>query len=268
MGEKLRFSIIESFREWVPEDDIIAAPTPEIKAQGKKMLICGYCVLVEHPTLGRILFDTGVHNDWENTWNDTMKDLYNIVSFNDLRGELAKANLTAEDIDIVVVSHLHYDHAGNISMFQNTKAGKQIIISEAEAREAFVVTNLDDSGYYNAYWKPEFQNLEGIGYRLLTEDTKLADDVVLFIQRGHTPGVVGMMLHAESGTYIFTSDGIYSSRNYGPPIHLPGLCYDPVGYVESLKKVAAFKEQYNAQIIFSHDVEDIDAWKKIPYFYE
>lgn len=267
MSDKLRFSIIESFREWVPEDDIIAAPTPEIKAQGKKMLIEGFCVLVDHPTLGKILYDTGVINNWEDTWNDTMKDLYNIVSFNNLEKELAKVGLTAADIDIVVVSHLHYDHAGNISMFQNTKAGKQIIISEAEAREAFVVTNLDDTGYHNAYWKPEFQNLEGIGYRLLTEDTKLADDVELFIQRGHTPGVVGMMLHAESGTYIFTSDGIYSSRNFGPPLHLPGLCYDPVGYVESVKKVAGFKEKYNATIVFSHDVEDIDKWNKIPYFY-
>ena len=131
-----------------------------------------------------------------------------------------------------------------------------------------MVTNLDDSGYYNAYWKPEFQNLEGIGYRLLKEDTKLADDVELFIQRGHTPGVVGMMLHAKSGTYIFTSDGIYSSRNFGPPLHLPGLCYDPVGYAKSVEKVADLKKKYNATIIFSHDVEDIDEWNKIPYFYE
>ncbi len=265
--EHLRFTMIESFQEYVPEDDIIKSATPEIKLENRRMLITGYCILVQHPTLGNVLYDCGVADDWETTWNDTMKELYSIVTFNSFAEKLRELGLTPDDIDILIISHLHYDHAGNIKQFQNTKAGKSIIVSEADATEAFVKVNLDDTGYSGAYWKPEFLNLPGIGYRLLKEDTRLADDVELFIQRGHTPGVLGMVLYAESGTYIFTSDGIYSSRNYGPPVTLPGLCFDPDSYSDSVEKVRALQKQYGATVVFSHDVADIDAWRKSPFFY-
>lgn len=266
--ENLRFAMIESFQEYVPEDDIIESATPEIKAKNRRMLITGYCILVQHPTLGNVLYDTGVADDWEETWNDTMKELYVITKFNKFAGKLGEMGLTPADIDVLIISHLHYDHAGNIKQFQNTKAGRSIIVSEADATEAFVKVNLDDTGYSGAYWKPEFLNLKGIGYKLLKEDTKLADDLELFIQRGHTPGVIGMVVHAKSGTCIFTSDGIYSSRNYGPPVTLPGLCFDPVAYGPSVEKVRALQKKYNAKVVFSHDVADLEQWRKSPYFYE
>jgi glyoxylase-like metal-dependent hydrolase (beta-lactamase superfamily II) len=266
---KTRFTIIEAGLWTVPRNEIIKAESPEIYAENRKLLISGFCVLVEHPTLGRILFDNGNADEWQDTWNDNMKKIYSFERHDKLIDKLAELGLKPSDIDILVLSHLHYDHAGNTRLFQNTKAGAQIILSKGEAREAFVNVNLDPSGYAGAYLKSEFLNLEGVGYKLIDEDTKLADDVELFIQVGHTPGVIGMVVHTEgSGSFIFTSDAIYSSNNFGPPIVFPGLCTDPENYAANIERVREMSKKHNATIVFSHDVEDFKKFKKSPEFYE
>jgi glyoxylase-like metal-dependent hydrolase (beta-lactamase superfamily II) len=269
MVMKTRFAIIEAGLWYVPRNEIIKAESPEVYAENRRHLISGMVILVEHPKLGKILFDTGNADEWQDTWHDNMKKIYSFERHDKLSDKLNELGVKPADIDILIQSHMHYDHAGNVALFQNTKAGKQIIITEAEAKEAFVNVNLDDTGYSGAYWKPEFLNLEGIGYKLIKEDTKLADDVELIVQVGHTPGVIGLIVHTEnSGTFIFTSDAIYSSNNFGPPIVYPGLCTDPENYAANIERVRELQKKYNATVVFSHDVEDFKKFKKSPHFYD
>lgn len=47
-----------------------------------------------------------------------------------------------DDIDYVIVSHLHFGHAGNLWMFRGTKAG--VIVQEEESRHAFLCANQYD----------------------------------------------------------------------------------------------------------------------------
>ena len=266
---KTRFTIIETGLWYVPRNEIIKAETPEIYAENRRHLIPGFAVLVDHPSLGKVLYDTGNADDWQTTWNEKMKEIYTFEQSHKLEEKLGELGLKPSDIDIIVQSHLHYDHAGNINLFKGTKAGKQIILSEAEAKEAFVSVNLDDTGYSGAYWKREFLNIPGIGYKLINEDTKLADDLELFIQVGHTPGVIGMIVHtANSGCFIFTSDAIYSSTNFGPPVVYPGLCTDPENYTKNIEHIRGMQKKFNARVVFSHDVEDFKTWKKSPYYYD
>lgn len=49
---------------------------------------------------------------------------------------------------------------------------------------------------------------------------------------------------------------------------LPGLCVDPESYKANIARLAEMKEEYNAQMVFGHDVEDLAKWKQSPYFYE
>lgn len=263
-----RFTILSTGLWDVPRNEIIAAETPEIYAENRRHTIPGFSILVEDPQLGHVLYDTGIAADWNDTWPEQFRKDYSFHKLEGLTAKLREVGLTVDDINLLILSHLHYDHAGNIKLFKNTKAGANILISEAEAREAFVKANLSPDGVSGAYFRPEF-TMDGIAYRLLDQDTDLSDSIHLFIQRGHTPGVIGMIVKTEhNGNFIFPSDAIYSAYNFGPPVALPGLCVDPESYKENIQRVANLKEQYHAQLVFGHDVEDFRRWKQSPAFYD
>lgn len=265
---KPSFSMIDQCTWEVPRNEIIMPESKQEQMEEKRMEIPVYCVYIEHPKLGKILYDTGVSAHWQETWNPTMKSLYRIRYLNRLEDKLSELGTSPEDIDLLIISHLHYDHAGNIRLFCNTKAGRKILLSDPEAREAFVRVNLDDTGYSGVYLKEEFCNLPGIGYELLSEDIHLAEGLDLFIQRGHTPGVIGMRIETEeNGTFLFCSDACYSPYNFGPPTRLPGLVMDPEGYKENMEKIREMQKRYGAKMVFAHDCKDFQKWKKSPYMY-
>lgn len=261
----VKFSIIDQCLWEVPRNEIIMPESEEIRARNLRIKIPAYCVYIEHPVIGKILFDTGVSEDWENTWNPTIKSLYKIIYLNSLRNKLKELGTSPEEIDLLILSHMHYDHAGNVRLFSNTKAGKSILVSQAEAGTAFAKT---DSGYDGPYQKEEFRNLPGIDYRLIKEDFDLAEDIHLFVQNGHTPGVIGLCLETKNnGTFLFCSDACYSPLNFGPPAVLPGLVTDQEAYLKNIERLREMQKQYQAQIVFAHDCADYAKWNKSPYLY-
>lgn len=81
----------------VEENDLISVTNKE---ESKVISIPTWALLIEHQN-GKILFDTG-RKDHEL-----------------LKKELLKCNVVPEQIDTVVLSHLHFDHAGNIDLFKH-----------------------------------------------------------------------------------------------------------------------------------------------------
>lgn len=263
-----RFYILDMGIWDVPRNEMIAPETEEIRAKNLRYTISGFAVLIKDQQIGNVLFDTGSDFCWQENWPEQFKNDYFFHRLESLTERLGLAGLTINDIDLLICSHLHYDHSGNIKLFKGTKAGQQILISEAEAHEAFVKVACSPDGVSGAYFRNEII-MDGIGYQTISEDKWLSDDIGLFIQKGHTPGVIGLIIKTEkSGNYIFTSDGIYSPLNYGPPVVLPGLCVDPDSYRHNIERVRQMQEDFNAQIFFSHDVAEFEKMKKVPEVYE
>ena len=97
-----------------------------------------HCVLVETDE-GKVLWDTSCPRDWETRWAPTgLQDFfpYDKVSEDEyLDSRLKQIGVAPGDIDFVVLSHLHFDHAGNVSMFKDTKA--KLVVSDVEKEFAF-----------------------------------------------------------------------------------------------------------------------------------
>lgn len=258
-----RFAILSTGVWDVNRNSIITPESAEVAAENRRHTIPGFFVLVQDEKVGNILFDTGIAPDWDTTWPEPFR-----TEFSDFRvletmdEQLKNMGLSVDDIDQIVLSHLHYDHCGNVKLFAHKKGGQKIITSTAEAHEAFVLSACSPDGVSGAYYRPEFI-MDGIGYELIDEDIDLSDKVHLFLQPGHTPCVVGMIVEtAQSGNYIFPSDACYSAHNFGPPCVLPGLCVDAEGFKKSVEHLRELKEEYNAvAVAFSHDVEDFKQWK-------
>lgn len=251
--------------------------TPEEKIINEKNQIVWplncYAVLIQHPTLGNILYDTGIDADWQYRWPKNLASDYPVHQSWDLKEKLREVGLYPDDIDLLIISHLHFDHAGNLHMFRGTKAGQGILIQEAEARHAFMRANIFDPAKIeyrgDGYVRHEFNGLDGISFKLVDGDVKLADDLELLLLPGHTPGTMGLVVRTEeSGTCIFPSDAIYNATNFGSPAVLPGMCARPEEYGSSIEKCREIAEKEHVTVFFSHDVNTFKTYKKSPEWYE
>jgi N-acyl homoserine lactone hydrolase len=227
--------------------------------------------LIHHPTEGWILYDTTSHPDWMHRWPEySQKFAPPILPADEtLEARLTQMGLKPSDIDWVIQSHLHQDHAGGIELFAGTKAGSRIVVHRAELERALfnVFSGQEDA---KAYVRADIAGIPGIKYHVVDEEEEFAPGIEMIHLPGHTPGVIGLVLHFKnSGTIILPSDAIYMARNFGPPPVLPGIFDDSTALLASVRKVARLKKKYNARLFYPHDwIQYTTEMKLAPEFYD
>lgn len=219
-------------------------------------------VLIDHPDLGYILYDTGNDDAWEATYSDDMKATYPITKLVGIKDALAKEGLSVDDISLLVLSHLHFDHAGGLKHFQGTRAGQRVMASEVELHDALYKAYTAPGGISGAYIRTLYC-LPGIGYEPVADgETELADDFVLFVQHCHTAGLVGMRLKLESGWVIFCSDTVYTREAYDRELPPGGAINETDDeFFDNLKLLKAMERDCQAEVFFGHDIDQATDWQ-------
>ncbi|HHV75635.1 MAG TPA: N-acyl homoserine lactonase family protein [Thermoanaerobacterium sp.] len=226
-----------------------------------------YCVLIDHPG-GKILFDTGCPPEAMNGyWPKGLCEAfpYTFTEEQRMENQLKRIGLTPQDIDTVVLSHMHLDHAGNLRLFQNA----QVYVHRKDFELGLLMTHRNpDPNSHGAYIKADLE--VPAQFNLVDEDFELVPGVEVVTLPGHTPGVLGLVIHLQkSGTLIFPMDAVYERRNYGPPARLSGIVYDSISFIQSIEKVRKLARKYNGRVMFSHDMEFfVNEMKKAPEYYE
>ncbi|WP_152985592.1 AhlS family quorum-quenching N-acyl homoserine lactonase [Brevibacillus choshinensis] len=233
-----------------------------------------YAVLIDHPD-GKILFDTGCNPEGmgeKGRWPKGVQQLFPLAMSEEcyLINRLAQLRVRPEDIKYVVASHLHLDHAGCLEMFTNAT----IIVHENELSNTMktYAINKDMGAYVWADIDAWVKN--GLNWKTIRpkdEEVQLVDGVkILNFGAGHAWGMLG--LHVElpgSGGIILASDAVYSAENYGPPIKIPGIIYDSVGFTSTVERIKAYAERTNSQVWFGHDNDQFAKFiKSTEGFYE
>ncbi len=225
-----------------------------------------YAVLIHHPD-GVILFDTGCHPEAMNgRWPDSLAGLfpYTFKEEHRLENQLRLAGFSPSDVGIVVQSHLHMDHAGNLNLF--THADVYVHKAEFEHGQGLVHQN-PNPATHGGYIKADLE--VPCRFQLVDKDFELVPGVEVITLPGHTPGVLGLILHLKKdGTLIFPMDALYQRANYGPPARMPGIVYDSVRFFASVEKVRTLAGKHNARVMFSHDMAFFETMKMAPEFYE
>lgn len=228
-------------------------------------------VLINHSDVGWILYDTTSHPDnLKGYWPERLQKLcpHYLAPEDTLAAKLKILSLTPADIDILILSHLHMDHAGNLFLFRDSKAGHNVYVHEKELREALFLTHVGLEKNVGGYVRDDFV-MSGIAYNPVEENFQLAEGIDIITLEGDALGILGMIVHLEnSGVFIFTSDGIKTKENYGPPPRLPGAIYDSLGFFRSVAKIKRLEQQYHAKIVFGHDGEHLKQFKLSPEFYD
>ncbi|WHH58180.1 N-acyl homoserine lactonase family protein [Petroclostridium sp. X23] len=229
-----------------------------------------FSVLIKHPEQGYILYDTGsCPGDEKDRRPKELQKLFPYYAKREefLDARLAELGLKPDDISTIVLSHMHWDHSGGLGFFSNTKAGRNILVSRKDYEYGITETHCSTVPFAGGgYFKGNFE-FEGLAFNFIDEDQSLASGIDIITLGGHTPELLGLVLHLDEGTVIFPSDAVYMSKNYGPPATRPGIVYDTLGFDKSIRKLYSLQKKYNAKIIFPHDSEQFSTLKQAPYFY-
>ncbi len=221
-------------------------------------------LLIKHPTLGNILYDTGNSPFYKTVYTKEMLETYPIAEFISIDEALAAHGLGPHDIDMIILSHLHFDHVGGLRYFVGTKALQNVWISEADLQNAYSCTV---SGQGGAYIKELF-DIEGVCFHPVKEDMNLAPDLRLILRDSHTPGVLCLLMETKQhGQLLTTSDTIYTVDSFEKSIPPGGSINKTQSeFFDNLAVFRALRAQYDATLLFGHDYEQIRSFAQAGEF--
>jgi glyoxylase-like metal-dependent hydrolase (beta-lactamase superfamily II) len=116
-----------------------------------------YCILIDHPHEGLILWETGSGKDYPEIWGPVVSDIFARVQYkphHELRAAVEATGHRIEDIKKIIIGHLHLDHAGGLDEFLH-RTDVEIWVHEKELLGAFysVATGADSGVYLEHYLK-------------------------------------------------------------------------------------------------------------------
>jgi glyoxylase-like metal-dependent hydrolase (beta-lactamase superfamily II) len=212
---------------------------------------------------GRILYDCGVDPDVveepKKTWKGLLKLFHpKITPADHVVNRLREIGLTPDDIDYVVQSHLHFDHAGGLRFFPRSK----ILVHRDEYRFA----HNPDPYARGGYLLKDF-HYPDLHWEFIDGDRQLVPGVTIVLAHGHTPGILSLVVDLpEQGTVVLANDSIGLQENIDKMI-LSGVCWNPGLAYQAILRLKAIADRSHGRIWPNHDMEFWTALKKAPEFY-
>jgi len=127
-----------------------------------------------------------------------------------VRKALASVGTTPEEIDILVLSHLHIDHCSEVTLFKNAR----IIVQKREWETAFNPIPTMRAIYDSSLFAP----LERMDLVLVDGDYPVADGVQALLVPGHTQGNQGLAVDTAKGKVVLAGDACYVNLNLDPTV--------------------------------------------------
>jgi N-acyl homoserine lactone hydrolase len=199
---------------------------------------------------GVILFDTGLSPRAVPGLVRT-DPLARFTSEDLLVHRLDSLGLETDSVDMVVLSHLHYDHAGGAELFPKS----ELVVQKDE----YTAAHYPASFFASFYYRKNF-DLPGYRWRLLDGDTELAPGVTALRSDGHTPGHQSLVVELpESGPVILAGDACYWQEHVEAE-RVPGVVWNPSLALHSIRRLKTLARLTGGRIFPGHDPE---FWRQV-----
>ena len=199
----------------------------------------------------RILIDTGIGHKLP----DKYAKIYGIDhELYSLEGALKSKGLTPDDISDVILTHLHFDHAGGATRFE----GDAIVPSFKNAQYYIQQANLDwaqnPTEKDKASYLPE--NFEPLMASGQLKTIQGAGEILPFIHAwttdGHTIGQQLILIKDDTQALLYAADIIPTATHLAVP-YVMGYDLQPLLTIAEKKKILRQAVDQNWVIVFEHD---------------
>lgn len=160
--------------------------------------------------------------------------------------------ITPENVETVVITHAHYDHAGNLDLFPNA----EVVIAQKEY-DFWTGTHASRAQFHHSIEDDDISNLRHIHdqgrLRTWNDRLELTAGVTLLEIGGHTPGQAAVLVQTNEGPTLLASDSMHYYEEYESDMPF-AFVGDLVGMYEGFDTIRAMVSSGNVKhLVSGHD---------------
>lgn len=219
------------------------------------------CMLIRHPTAGNILVDVGIGEKWDAKG----RRIYDIRHTDEREGGAALGlaaglgahGLTPDDIDHVVLTHLHFDHAGGATVerdgvLEPTFAGRPHYVMRQHWEWANAPSERDRGSFRREDFGVFEDRPDAAPLTLLDGITELFPGVTLLPRYGHTPAMSCVLVDTAHARYVYLADLIPTAGHVRVP-YVMGYDLDPLTTCREKRELLSEAARHDWVLFFEHD---------------
>jgi glyoxylase-like metal-dependent hydrolase (beta-lactamase superfamily II) len=226
---------------------------------GTKVYNPYFMYVITHPQ-GTVLFDCGAHPDLgtnpESRLGEAAADFdMRLRPDDNVERCLERIGMTPRDIDLVIQSHLHFDHAGGLGWLTHAP----VLVQREELAFARNPPVYQELIYVQADFSMELDWQELDGDHDVFGDGRL----VAIATPGHTKGHQSLLVRLEGQTVFLLADAAYlldkmRSRS------IPGILWSPDAIIASWDRIEEIERSEKARVITTHALDYETSVKMAP----
>jgi glyoxylase-like metal-dependent hydrolase (beta-lactamase superfamily II) len=197
-----------------------------------------------------ILVDTGLGSKWDAKF----QDMFAIERPHPLQASLGERGLSPDDIHLVMNTHLHFDHCGGDTVYENGSIipafkKAKYFIQRGEFEDAAEANERTRASYRRENFEPV---LDAKQWEFLDGDTELLPGISAVVTRGHTRHHQGVKIESQGKVAFFLGD-LIPTVSHLPLPYIMGYDLYPLQTLEAKRWILdrAFEERW--LLIFEHD---------------
>jgi glyoxylase-like metal-dependent hydrolase (beta-lactamase superfamily II) len=213
------------------------------------------CLLVEAPS-ALVLIDTGVGNKEDERFHE-IYGVDNEGRPTRLEDGIRAAGFEPTDVDIVLSTHLHFDHAGGNTLRRDDGEvvpafpGARYVVQERELEFA----HRDNPRIRASYLAPNFDPVSAAGlWSLVDGDEEVTEGVRVLRTPGHTPHHQSVLVESDGHAACFLADVCPTSAHLPLP-WIMGYDLEPLVTLESKRVLWERARRERWLLVFEHDPE-------------
>jgi len=201
----------------------------------------------------KFLIDNGIGEKQDEKW---LRHYY-LNGDATLKGSLAKAGYTSEDITDVILTHMHFDHCGGSVKWNDDRTGYELAFPNATywtSQQQFDWATNPNRREQASFLKENIMPIQESGQlKLIDKEGEYLPNIEFKLFHGHTEGQVIPHIHLNGKTVVFMADLMPSSAH----IPMPWIMAYDTRPLQTLKDRERFYSQALKSeyiLFFEHDL--------------